>query len=123
MPICAAVGAGVYPDFETAVARMVRVAKVFKPIPEHVEIYGRINAAVYQGLRDQIREFRLCGMHISNNGHSHLRLPKKRAVYVSSVHGLSHPFRQLFFFFHYLASVPISDFCFLSLLPTPIPLF
>jgi sugar (pentulose or hexulose) kinase len=52
--ICAAVGAGVYPDFETAVARMVRVAKVFKPIPEHVEIYGRINAAVYKGLRDRL---------------------------------------------------------------------
>jgi hypothetical protein len=33
---------------------MVRVAKVFKPIPEHVEIYGRINTAVYRGLRDQI---------------------------------------------------------------------
>jgi sugar (pentulose or hexulose) kinase len=52
--ICAAVGAGVYPDFDTAVARMVRVAKVFTPIPEHVEIYGRINTAVYKGLRDRL---------------------------------------------------------------------
>ena len=52
--ICAAVGAGVYPDFETAVARMVRVAKVFKPIPEHVAVYDRINTAVYQGLRDRL---------------------------------------------------------------------
>jgi sugar (pentulose or hexulose) kinase len=52
--ICAAVGAGVYPDFETAVARMVRVAKVFKPIPEHAETYDRINAAIYRGLRDRL---------------------------------------------------------------------
>lgn len=52
--ICAAVGAGAYPDFETAVARMVRVAKTFKPAPEQVATYDRMNAAVYRGLRDRL---------------------------------------------------------------------
>jgi sugar (pentulose or hexulose) kinase len=52
--ICAAVGAGVYPDFATAVAGMVRVAKVFQPTPEHVATYDRMNTAVYRGLRDRL---------------------------------------------------------------------
>jgi len=47
-------GGGGLSRFETAVARIVRVAKVFKPIPEHVEILWPHQHAVYRGLRDQI---------------------------------------------------------------------
>jgi len=40
--ICAAVGAGVYPDIPTAVDSMVRFEKVVTPIPENVEKYAKI---------------------------------------------------------------------------------
>lgn len=40
--ICAAVATGVYPDFDTAVAGMVRRSDSFEPNPENVSIYGQI---------------------------------------------------------------------------------
>ena len=40
--ICAAVAAGVYPDFETAVENMVRVSDRFEPIAENSELYGKM---------------------------------------------------------------------------------
>ena len=36
-----AVGLGIYPDYETAVAKMVRVADTFEPIAENVTIYQK----------------------------------------------------------------------------------
>ncbi len=42
--ICAAVGVGIWPDFDTAVSKMVRPGEEFRPIPENVEIYRKLNA-------------------------------------------------------------------------------
>lgn len=40
--ICAAVAAGVYDSFESAVEHMVRIKDTFTPIPENVEVYKRM---------------------------------------------------------------------------------
>lgn len=40
--ICAAVAAGVYDSFESAVAHMVRIKDTFTPIPENVEVYKKM---------------------------------------------------------------------------------
>lgn len=40
--ICAAVAAGVYPDFATAVTKMVRISDKFNPIPANSEIYDKM---------------------------------------------------------------------------------
>lgn len=40
--ICAAVAAGVYDSFESAVENMVRIKDTFYPIPEHTAIYDRM---------------------------------------------------------------------------------
>lgn len=40
--ICAAVAAGVYSSFESAVDHMVRIRDTFVPIPEHVEVYEKM---------------------------------------------------------------------------------
>jgi sugar (pentulose or hexulose) kinase len=50
--INAAVGLGIYPSYEEAVAKMVKVKDVFQPIPENVAIYKRLNEEVYQGLTE-----------------------------------------------------------------------
>jgi sugar (pentulose or hexulose) kinase len=43
-----AVGLGIHPDIETAVKEMTRVGDVFLPIPENVELYGRLFENVYK---------------------------------------------------------------------------
>jgi sugar (pentulose or hexulose) kinase len=54
--ICAAVGAGAYPDFETAVAAMTGSRESFAPDPANAEVYGRMNEAVYTTIRDATDE-------------------------------------------------------------------
>ncbi len=44
--ICAAVACNVYPDFDTASARMVKVSDVFQPDPQRAELYQQL-ASVY----------------------------------------------------------------------------
>ena len=51
--ICAAVAIGLYPDFPTAVARMVRTQDVFQPVPANVDLYRRLNE-VYPQIRGQV---------------------------------------------------------------------
>ena len=48
--ICAAVAAGVYDNYEDAVANMVRSAKEFTPNPENTKIYDEINTEIFQKL-------------------------------------------------------------------------
>jgi sugar (pentulose or hexulose) kinase len=50
--ICAAVATGVYPDFATAASRMEKPRESFAPIPTNVDVYRRLNAAVYRDIRD-----------------------------------------------------------------------
>lgn len=45
--IDAAVGLGLHPDFETAIAEMTRVGDVFQPNPEAQELYERLYTEVY----------------------------------------------------------------------------
>ena len=49
--ICAAVATGVYPDFETAAARMTKSRESFAPDPANVDVYRRMNETVYQTIR------------------------------------------------------------------------
>ncbi|HET7397055.1 MAG TPA: FGGY-family carbohydrate kinase [Intrasporangium sp.] len=49
--ICAAVGSGIHPDWDTAVDEMVTAAEVFLPDPERVEVYRR-SRRVYERLGD-----------------------------------------------------------------------
>lgn len=51
--INAAVGLGIYETYEEAVEKMVKVKDIFKPIPENVEIYNRLNEEVYKNLTEQ----------------------------------------------------------------------
>jgi sugar (pentulose or hexulose) kinase len=46
--ICAAVGAGVYPDFATAVAMMTKPRESFAPDAANTDVYLRMNKTVYQ---------------------------------------------------------------------------
>ncbi len=48
--ICAAVAAGVYPDFETAAAVMPQGRECFAPDPVNTAIYHRMNEAVYKSI-------------------------------------------------------------------------
>jgi sugar (pentulose or hexulose) kinase len=50
--VCAAVGTGVHPDFDTAAARMTQRRESFAPNPEAAETYRRMSEAVYRGIRD-----------------------------------------------------------------------
>jgi sugar (pentulose or hexulose) kinase len=50
--VCAAVGTGVHPDFETAVARMTRARESFAPRPADTETYRRLGESVYQRIRE-----------------------------------------------------------------------
>jgi sugar (pentulose or hexulose) kinase len=49
--ICAAVGTGVYPDFETAVEKMTAARESFAPDTANTEVYRRMNETVYQTIR------------------------------------------------------------------------
>ncbi|WP_416477394.1 FGGY-family carbohydrate kinase [Streptomyces sp. LKA04] len=49
--ICAAVGVGVYADFEEAAARMVRAGEVFHPDPDNHALYRRLEA-VHRDVRE-----------------------------------------------------------------------
>jgi sugar (pentulose or hexulose) kinase len=50
--ICAAVGAGVHPDFETAVREMTGPRESFSPDAAAADTYRQMNEAVYQTIRD-----------------------------------------------------------------------
>jgi sugar (pentulose or hexulose) kinase len=50
--ICAAVATGVYPDFQTAVAKMEKPRQSFAPNPANADVYRRMNAAAYRDVRD-----------------------------------------------------------------------
>ncbi len=50
--ICAAVATGAYPDFETAAARMTKSRESFAPNAANTDVYRRMNAPVYQTIRD-----------------------------------------------------------------------
>ena len=45
-------GAGVYPDIETAAARMTKGRESFAPDAANAAVYGRMNETVYQTIRD-----------------------------------------------------------------------
>lgn len=53
--ICAAVGLGLHPDYETAVARMVRVGKRFEPESSAHRLYNSLYKRVYQPLYTQLQ--------------------------------------------------------------------
>ena len=57
--ICAAVALGVYTDFPAAMAQMEQPRLAFAPNPANVDVYRRMNAAVYREIRkatDQVLE-------------------------------------------------------------------
>lgn len=51
----AAVGLGLHPDFETAVAEMVRLGDTFEPNAEHHEIYDALYRRVYKQMYKRLR--------------------------------------------------------------------
>lgn len=53
--IDAAVGIGLHPNFETAVAKMTRVGDVFHPQPETQELYDRLYSEVYLKMYPQLQ--------------------------------------------------------------------
>ncbi len=53
--IDAAVGLGLYPDFETAVAAMTRVSRTFLPRPEVQELYDGLYQRVYRQMYKRLR--------------------------------------------------------------------
>lgn len=52
--ICASVAVGAYPDFETAIKKMVRIRDGFDPINVNVQLYQRMFTEVYKDLREDI---------------------------------------------------------------------
>jgi len=54
--IACAVGTNIYPDFKTAVSQMVHSGDVFKPNPEHQQMYDRLYKEVYKGLYDSLKK-------------------------------------------------------------------
>lgn len=48
--IACAVATNVYPDFKIAVSQMVHSGDVFKPNPEHQQVYDRLYKEVYSGM-------------------------------------------------------------------------
>ena len=57
--ICAAVAVGTYDSFATAIEKMVRVSRRFRPIPEHASLYEKMNQDIYRhitGFTDPILE-------------------------------------------------------------------
>lgn len=49
-----AVGLGLHPDYETAVARMTRVGRRFEPRPQDARLYDRLYRRVYTPLYDRL---------------------------------------------------------------------
>jgi sugar (pentulose or hexulose) kinase len=49
--ICAAAAAGLYPDIESAAARMTRGRERFEPVPANADVYRRMNETVYPSIR------------------------------------------------------------------------
>jgi sugar (pentulose or hexulose) kinase len=49
--ICASVGVGAYPDFETAASRMTKSRESFAPDPANTAVFRRMNEAVYRTIR------------------------------------------------------------------------
>jgi sugar (pentulose or hexulose) kinase len=57
--ICAAVAVGTHDSFATAIEKMVRVSRRFRPIPEHAALYEKIYQGIYRhitGFTDPILE-------------------------------------------------------------------
>jgi ribulose kinase len=54
--ICAALGAGLYPDLTTASEAMVQVAEVLDPQPAHRAVYDEL-FAVYAGAYTALKPF------------------------------------------------------------------
>ena len=46
--ICAAVGVGLYKNFEEAMGRMIRPRDQFQPIAAHTDLYRKMNDQVYR---------------------------------------------------------------------------
>jgi len=53
--IDAAVGLGLYSDFESAVANMTHTERVYEPIPHHVNIYEEIYTKVYKHIYNKLK--------------------------------------------------------------------
>lgn len=53
--IDAAVGMKFYSDFDNAVAAMTRVSRVFEPIPDNVELYGKLYERVYRKMYGRLQ--------------------------------------------------------------------
>jgi sugar (pentulose or hexulose) kinase len=53
--IDAAVGLGLHPDFDTAVAEMTRVGEIFEPNPKTREIYDGLYHRVYKRMYERLR--------------------------------------------------------------------
>ncbi len=53
--IDAAVGLGLYPDFESAVRSMTRIRDAFEPVPEHRDIYQELFSRVYMRMYDKLK--------------------------------------------------------------------
>lgn len=52
--INAAVGVGLYPDYQTAIARMTHIGDKFSPIKENQRIYDKLYQEVYQKMYDNL---------------------------------------------------------------------
>jgi ribulose kinase len=50
-----AVGLGLHPDFETAVADMTRVSRTFEPHPDARDIYEELYRKVYKQMYRRLR--------------------------------------------------------------------
>jgi len=55
--IDAAVGLGLYPDFETAIAKMTRIGRTFHPNPETRKIYDQLYKRVYKKMYGKLQPF------------------------------------------------------------------
>lgn len=53
--IDAAVGLGMYPDFETAVAQMTRTGDTFQPDPKVQALYDELYQAVYKNMYTRLQ--------------------------------------------------------------------
>ena len=53
--IDAAVGVGLHPDFDAAVAAMTRIRDTFEPIPENQRMYDEIYRSVYMKMYAQLK--------------------------------------------------------------------
>jgi sugar (pentulose or hexulose) kinase len=53
--INAAVGLGLYPNFETAIEKMTRIGETYQPIPENVKIYEQLFNRVYRRMYRRLK--------------------------------------------------------------------